>query len=264
MILMDFFKKALAFAKDSVWKDDTKDEIILATAEKAFLKLKAGCTRGRRLIWLTGQSGTGKTSQLLAATQKFCSEHGLKPFHLAVRNFADLHPEAENLKNLPDFREKTNGFALKVLICTLKLAFDHGLDIVLEICFLDPCFEKFVIKSAQKNGYRISLQIMAVSRVVSQALVFKRACQTGRSTYQKSEDYFYSAMQKGIRVLSKNLNCTLWSACDCAPIYRGGVKGAVKVFKRQRSHPQPPLLDETKLLRAKCAILAEVYQDELF
>ena len=45
---------------------------------------------GRRLIWLTGQSGTGKTSQLLAATQKFCSERGLKPFHLAVRNFADF------------------------------------------------------------------------------------------------------------------------------------------------------------------------------
>ena len=263
---MDNFDKAFKFAKRSIWQDDTPDEKVFWAAKKAFSKLKKNCTRGKRLMWLTGQSGTGKTSQLLAASQRFCDKHKILPLHMAVRNFAELHPDAQNLKSQPQFREVTNGFALKVLICVLKYAFEEGLDILLEICFLDKSFERFVIDSAIKNGYKISLQIMAVGRTISDALVFKRAKQTGRLTFASSTAYFYKTMESGLRWIAKrcDLRCTLWSAFDRFPIYTGPVKFALSPFKRYRKLSRPLLLNEERLLAAKCASLEELYLDELF
>ncbi len=264
MNLMDNFEKTFNFIKNSIWEDDTSDEMIFEIAEEIFQNLKVNCSKGKRLFWITGQSGTGKTSQLLKATQIYCGNHNIKPLHLAVRNFAHLHPLASKLANDKDFREITNGFALKVLFYVLKRGLEAGLDILLEICFLDKCFEDFVLKNAQKLNYKISLQIMAVNSLISKALVYKRSKLTGRKTRNSSENYFYKSMAKGMRCISKKyrIPCTVWSINRLSPVFVGQSNHAYNIFKNERKKKKVISFDENKLLTAKINILEAVYQDD--
>ena len=263
MFFMDNFNKTFKFIKHSIWKDDTDDKTIFAVGEKYFQNLKIDCSKGKRLFWLTGQSGTGKTSQLLKATQNYCNKQNIRPLHLAVRNFAHLHPLASKLAQDKDFREKTNGFALKVLFYVLKRSLECGLDIILEISFLKLCFENYVLKTAKKQNYKISLQIMSVNILISKALVLKRAKLTGRNTNDSSEKYFYKHMAKGVKCIAKKycVHCTIWSINKLAPIFIGKSKFAYKHFKRSRKNIEVVDFDEKRFLEAKKMILEVVYQD---
>ena len=158
---MTKFQKAYKFAKNSIWKDDTLDEVILNLSKTVFKNMKKNCTKTKKFFWLTGQSGSGKTSQLYEATEHFCQNHNIKPIHFAVRNFAIYHPKAKAFEKSTNFREITNGFALKLLICVLNLAISEGYDIILEICFLDNVFQKFVLRLTRHTVgivYEIQLQ----------------------------------------------------------------------------------------------------------
>ena len=264
---MNCFDKAYKFAKKSIWKDYTTDEFIFQKADDFYKSAKNNCTCGHRFIWLTGQSGTGKTSQLLTATLPFCGKNNIKPLHIAVRNFASLYPNSKEFENSPDFREQTNGFSLKMLIIILYKAFLDGLDIILEISFLNPIFEFFVIENIQKHQYKFSLQIMAVNNLVSQALVYKRSKLTGRKTYKNSENYFYKYMEKGMRFLSKkyDFKCTIWSVSSYTPIYIGPINLSLATFLKERAKPQKISLNkETELLKTKCIFLETQYQDAFF
>lgn len=260
---MDNFDKTFNFIKNSIWKDDTDDEMIFTISDEYFQSIKKNYSRGKRLFWLTGQSGTGKTSQLLKATENYCHNAIIKPLHLAVRNFAHLHPYSNKFKHDENYRENTNGFALKVLFCVLKRSLEYGIDIVLEICFLDRNFNNYVLKTAQNYNYKISLQIMAVNILFSKALVYKRAKMTGRKTSENSEKYFYKHMKKGMQLITKkfNVHCTVWSIDNLAPVYIGRSKFAYKFFKQSRKNTKISSFDEMKLLKAKKQILEVVYQD---
>ena len=137
---MELFLNAYNSIKTNIWQDDTPDNIIFASAKAAFKKLSRHCTRGSRFFRLTGQSGSGKTSQLLSACNDLCQKAAIKPLHIAVRNFAYLFPDYASISTRPDCREISNGFSLKVLLCFLKLAFEAQMDIILEIAILNKEF----------------------------------------------------------------------------------------------------------------------------
>ena len=263
---MELFFNAYNFAKNSIWKDDTPDNLIFAAAKEAFKKLKKGCTRGRRFFRLAGQSGSGKTSQLLAATNHLCVLSKIRPLHIAVRNFAPFFPDAAALSSSPEFREISNGFALKVLILVLKQAFEEEFDIILEIALLDRDFEKFVFSETQKHNYYQLFQILGVNKTVSDGFIEKRQTASGRVTSSQSSEYFYSVMCPSLKFVSKKFDCEciVWSAFDCQPVYFGSLTGCFKPFKNALKVKCKSCVSEKALLDAKKTFLEELCLDVLF
>lgn len=261
---MEYFLSAYKFACTSIWHDDTSDDMIFEQAKKAYNFYKKNCTAGKRIFRLTGQSGSGKTSQLLNATLSYCNNHNIKPLHIAVRNFAKFYPDYSALKNNANVREITNGFALKVLLWVLKFAFDDGLDIILEIALLDKKFENYIFFEILNKNYKYFFQIMAVSKKISDIFIFKRQKKIHRITANKSANYFNLMLKKTFKYLTKkyNFNCIVWSAFDEFPVFVGNSKNAFKIFKITRKKIQKIKLNESQLLEAKKIVLEELYPDD--
>lgn len=263
---MEHFLKAYNFACTSIWRDHTCNEIIFEQAKKAYSKLKKNCTAGKKIFRLTGQSGSGKTSQLLKATKFFCNKHNIKPIHIAVRNFAKYFPEYKNIKNKKNFRELTNGFALKVLIWVLKFAFEDGLDIILEIALLNKNFEKYIFFEILNKNYKLFFQIIAINKKLSNYFIIKRQKKNNRLTSNRSANYFNKMIIKTFKYLTKkyNFNCIIWSAFAGAPVYFGSCKNAYKIFIKIKRKIQKTYLSENQLLEFKRFFLEELYRDEIF
>ncbi len=262
---MEQFFNAYKFACKSIWHDETDGEVVYTQAQKAYALYKRDCTAGKRIFRLTGQSGSGKTSQLLGATLSYCQNHNIKPLHIAVRNFAMFYPAYAQIAADENVREITNGFALKVLLWVLKFAFEDGLDIVLEIALLDKKFENYIFFEIFSRNYFHFFQIMAVNKKISDIFVFKRQKKIHRITAIKSANYFDAMLQKTFKYLTKKykFNCAVWSAFDAKAVYVGSSKKAYKFFKNARKKIECPRLNEAQLLSAKKSFLEELYQDGL-
>lgn len=260
---MKFFYAAYSFAKHSIWHDDTPDECVFSAAKRAFEQLRCGCTQSRHFFRLAGQSGAGKTSQLFKSHELILSKSSLRPMHIAVRNFAKFHPRHDQLRARADYREKTNGFALKVAICVLDMALEGGYDIILEIALLDKRFERYIAKKLSRQSYSCYYHILCVNKLFSDIFIFKREVQTARTTFSSSSDYFYKIMRKSLKFLSKNANfdCFLWSIHNLQPIYRGKISACYTAFLAAQKKISPPPYSESELLNAKINFLEELYRD---
>ena len=142
------FENVVEYVKSSCWADDTDTSVVISQAHKVYEKMIINKTKRNCLYRICGQSGSGKTTQLLASIEKLTTEKE-NPVIIGVRSCADAHPKYEFFKeNFPtgELREKTNGFALKCMAYVLKLLIENGYFILLDITLLDPIFEEFVLK----------------------------------------------------------------------------------------------------------------------
>lgn len=262
---MELFLNAYNSIKSNIWQDDTPDNIIFASAKEAFKKLSRGCTRKARFFRLTGQSGSGKTSQLLSACNHLCQKAKIKPLHIAVRNFAYLFPNYASISHRPDCREISNGFALKVLLCLLKLAFEAQMDIILEIAILNKEFEKYIFEQIKDKNYYHLLLMLSVNQKISDSFILKREQEMGRITNKRSADYFYLIMPKTLKYLVKRYECecVIWSVYSLQPLYQGSFSECYSTFKEGRKCIKVPIYDEKELLESKKIFLEEEYLDAL-
>ena len=173
---MRAFLKAYNFIKTSIWKDDTSDCFVFQTAQKIYNKIKSRFTKNKVLIRISGQSGSGKTSQLFQANNYSLRYSKIKPIHLAVRNFAKFYPKLNsNSKFSTSFRETTNGFALKILIWILKFSLDDNLVTSLDMPILFAIKDMGIIHYFI-YGFIILIAILtsAVSSGYSLVNIFKK------------------------------------------------------------------------------------------
>lgn len=260
---MEFFSDAFLFAKQSIWRDESPDEVVFDAAKRAFDEMRKGCSHGHYFFRLAGQSGTGKTSQLFESHKVVLKKIGISPLHLAVRSFAKYHPNYDTLSHHPDFRERTNGFALKVLICVLDMSLKEGLDILLEIALLDKRFEKLINHHLARQNYTVFYHLLSVNKLLSDIFIFKRKTISKRTTFSSSSDYFYKTMQKTLKFLTKNSNfcCCVWSAYDLTPVFYGRISQCYPHFLRAQKIIRPLPYSKEKLLSAKINFLEELYRD---
>lgn len=260
---MRAFLKAYNFIKTSIWKDDTSDFFVFQTAQKIYNKIKSRFTKNKVLIRISGQSGSGKTSQLFQANNYALRYSKIKPIHLAVRNFAKFYPKLNsNSKFSASFRETTNGFALKILIWILKFSLDDNLDIMLEISFLDKRFEKFIINETKKQNYKVLYEILSVNKLLSDIFILKRKKSKGRETASLSANYFEKNMNKTYKFIKKKNNsmCVMWSVFEKSPIYFGKMRHSYKSYKTAKSKISGYILPEKELLEFKKYYLVKLYQ----
>lgn len=242
------------------WKNDIENKTIFTIAKKYFDQ-QIGLTKGRKLIRLVGQSGSGKTTQLLPTSKKYFEKINAKPLHLCVREFAKFHPKYEEvLKGFGEsqIREKTNGFALRVLIACLYFAMKDGVDIILEVTFLNCEFEEFLLNLIENSKYSVILFCVAVNKKISNKLIQKRekddSNESGRVVYKTSSDFFYKSMKKGIIFLIKNLpneRIIIWNIYESDCKYDGKIGDCLDCYINEKKIFSRIKKDPDKLLNSK-------------
>ena len=81
-----------------------------------------------------GQSGSGKTTQLMPSIQNIIEKKNNNFINISIRLFSKYHPYYNNLLNQYGegmIREKTNGFALLLIFRITELLIQNALD---ELC----------------------------------------------------------------------------------------------------------------------------------
>ena len=264
--IVEELKLVFDYVRGTVWADDTPDEVVVHSAQKAFKKLTTGeYSKVKSLYRLAGQSGSGKTTQLLPAILEVERKKGNKPIVLGVRSFVEYYPKYKELLQTvgrADIRERTNGFALKCLAATLKLLIEGGYLIILDMTLLGVEFERFAWGCLRANGYRLEYHIMAVSKELSQSFIEKRTRkgdEGGRIVKQTSQDYFYDILPVALEYLANQDNksrCFVWTAYDKEPTYIGNLLGGVAALEKGRKTDGSLRFSEEELLNAKMKVIA--------
>lgn len=216
-------KSFLNCVQNLPWKCDIEIWEIKNLAQKVFNKLKSGATKNKHYLRIFGISGCGKTSQLLPCVLSVCEKENIKPIHLAVRLFAKFHPKYKEFKktcakNL--MREKTNGFAVRLLCFVFCLCVQKGFDIVLETTLLGKLESEF-LKNLNNFGYKRNYFAISISKKTSIKSTKNR--QENRIVKKSSINKFCKLEKVGFAVLSKHESSpiALWSFFDKKPIFCG-------------------------------------------
>lgn len=255
------FEKVLKEISKMPWKTDIKDKEIFEIANKNFDKLTSGYTKKKHIIRIFGQSGSGKTTQLLPSAKAYSENKGLKPIIFNVRTFAKYHPDYENLKNKfgeAKIREITNGFALKLMFIYAILAVNSGFDIILEVTLISHEFEDYLAKKVKENGYSVLFLCVAVNKKISDKFIENRQKESveefNREVNRESSKYFDEILEKSLKFIRKtfeNEKIIIWNAFDELPVYQGNLNNCLETFLKERMIFEHPLSNKDKLLEAK-------------
>lgn len=233
-------KQIFDFTKTTPWKDDTPDEVIIEIANSYVKNLSKDYTKKKLFHRFCGQSASGKTTQLTASVLKTYELIGEKPYLLAIRNFATLHPKYEEFKQKFKegyLREKTNGFALKTAYAVLQKLIENGCLIIMEVTALDLKLENFVCDLLKQHNYKVVFHLLAVNKNISDEFAKLRqingSFEGKRILYKSSSKYFWGRLKKGIRFFIQNFsnsNCVVWNAFDCHPVFFGKLENCYQTF----------------------------------
>ena len=196
-------------------------------AEKAFQK-KINSLESivplKHCIRLVGQSGAGKTSQLLPAVN-FALQMNKKTFvSLAVRDFVEFHPRLNEIKERFGeslLREKTNAFALTLLTLVFQRCVESHLPILFEVTLLSPLYEEFIHQLLLKEGYGCDYLCLAVSKTVSDGWIQARFLESQRIVSKSSSDFFFNTLHpamESIRTYSLKNRVFIWGRNSREPI----------------------------------------------
>lgn len=242
------------------WPDETPAEMIFGKAQAAANSLAENCSRSQSVLRIAGQSGSGKTSQVLAALLEVANRRGERPCVVGIRSFVPFHPHYESLPKDSSLRERTNGFCLKMLIAVLPLLLKKKVAVILDVTLLDSVFEKYVCGLLELYGYRASYHILAVPKRQSTLFVLKRFQESGRKVNAESAGYFNTMLPRSLKKLSiwhGGCHSTVWSAYEKQPVYTGSLSGSLEPFSQTRRTFKKPHYSAQELLEAKITFLEE-------
>ena len=183
------------------------------------------------LLKLGGQSGSGKTTQLLPSISE-AIDSKYDYIHIAVRSFAKYHPQYNELLEKHGeslIREKTNGFALLCLFAVAEKLIKNKFNILFEVTLLDPDFEEYFAKLAKNYGYKIIYNILSIPLEISNGWIIDRLNNSehekNRIVSQANIDFFYNILPLAIEriidlkdVFNSTDYMVLWNTIESNPI----------------------------------------------
>ncbi len=262
MISFDNFKNIFKHINSLCWKNNVEDRLTFEIAYNYFFSLSPIYSKNKNLIRLIGQSGSGKTTQLLPTANALMNSENLKPFTVCVRDYAKLHPNYNNLLNKygkGEIREKTNCFALKCLVVNLILAIQYNYDIIFEVTLLTNKFEQFVNDFLRLQKYKIINLCVAINKKMSNFLIKNRknsenSLENNRIVYKSSSNFFYKTLYKGMKYYTKkqpNTRIIIWNVFDNLPVYDGYFKSCYSIFIINQKVNKINLNNQKDLLNSK-------------
>lgn len=175
-------------------------------------------------VRLVGQSGSGKTSQLLPSVCAALDVCKVPYVRLAVRDFVNYHPNLEKIKKTYGealLREKTNAFALTLLTFVFEKLVQLRLPILFEVTLLSPIYEAFIHHCLQTYNYLCDYQCLAIAKTVSDRWISERCESTGRVVLEKSSQFFFQALKPALKSLQSfqlRNRVLLWDCQNVLPL----------------------------------------------
>lgn len=219
-------------------------------------------TKKHQLIRIAGLSGSGKTSQILPAVEKYCENNRLNPVLVAARRFVEYHPhkkEIEKEYGEENLRKKTDEFSTIMMFLTLNALTGQGFDIILDVTLLAPEIEAILLNMLKTNSYNPMLLMIATSPTVTEYFLKGRSWRHSKET----EEEFIRATKNAMEFYAKNdgnLHTILWSVYDLGPIYNGPIKDALNIFNEYSSKTELPKPDDEERKQAKIQFLSTLCQ----
>ena len=197
------------------------------------------------LIRVAGQSGAGKSSQLVPAIEEVLQNK--KYIKINVGAFAPFHPKYHEwqLSSPDQMREKTNGFALRALVIFYKYCILNGVNIVFDMTLLEPEIDLYLMTLAKQMGYKIQTHVLCVPRRISDLFIHLRRLKTGRFVKPSSSGYFFNALAPCLKELThsglfnKQDTLVLWSHYLNRPIKKTHLDNpsVMRILARYRQNP---------------------------
>lgn len=229
----------------------TADDIEKA-AQKAVADLRKNATNTGVVVRLAGQSGSGKTTQLLPAAKAYFEKKKLKPILVAARELMKYHPyynEILDRYGKAEIRKRTDDFATVMAYRVIRELTKERYDLIIDIAFASTKVEKiFTILTAQ-YATKIVL-MMAVSEEVSEKLLAKRSWRHDRGM----EKEFENANGKALKFYGKicpDMRIIMWNFDDLEPIYDGGISGAFTPWANEMNRAASLNNNIEKLVQSK-------------
>mgnify|MGYP001050054950 CR=1 FL=1 len=216
---------------------------------------------------LVGQSGSGKTTQLLPAVKHLFEERGINAIELSVRKFVKYHPHLDAIRaNYGEalLRENTNAFALSLLTRVLPKLLPYRYPIIFEVTLLSPVYEAYVQSLLQAHHYACDYQCLAITQADSDAWIQARCQSTQRRVLIKSSQFFFKTLEPALHFLQTaalNSRCFIWNRYRLEPLVISSKDPDLLVrFEEMRADKcdAAPSLD--LLLASKMKFLEEFYR----
>ena len=211
------------------------------------------------LIRVSGQSGSGKSTQLVPALEKVLRNTPYTKINVGA--FAEYHPRFnEWQKQSPDkMRENTNGFALRALILFYKHCILNRVNLILDMTLLEPEIDLYLMTLAKKVGYKIQMHVLCVPKLISDTFIRRRQKQTGRYVKPSSSGYFFKALAPCLKALIRSDlfdqkdRLILWSHTQTHPIRQTNLtnRSALRQLNRYRERKNAAIKNPKALLKAK-------------
>lgn len=242
------------------------DEMYPKMVEEIVRDWTKDATRKKNFFRIAGQSGSGKTTQLLPATRAWFLKRKLQPVLVAARKFVGYHPfvrEIEQEYGVENLRKKTDEVSTILMFLTLKELTARGYDIVLDVTLLDPLVEKTLMGMLEASNYESRMSFVAVSRKISDGFIQKRkdkghrSSEKGRVVAKKTAEEFWRATSEALRFYIEKypeMRILIWNAWDKTPVFDGlsGDEGLSGIIEKYWGIDKVPVdVDEDELREAK-------------
>lgn len=224
----------------SHWPSDIKDEWQVKLEEypeilkKVLAKWTVNASKTNELVRIAGQSGSGKTTQLLPAVEAYFKNSNKNPILVAARRFVEFHPNMEEIKNEygeENLRKKTDEFSTIMMFLTLNSLTSQGYDIILDVTLLDPKIEAVLIGMLMKNNYNFWLTMVAVSPKITEQFLGARAWRHTKETEQE----FIRATNLALNFYKQtapDMRVVIWNVWDTTPIYDGKIENSLETYEK--------------------------------
>ena len=233
--------------------------------DRAVSDMTKGKKKGGRKIFVRvgGQSGAGKSTQLIPMVEEYFRELGVDPVMVTTRAFVKYHPYLKEIMETvaeENLREATHEFAVQMLFEVLLGLIEAGYPTVLDVTLLDPKIERLLTEALLAEGYESELHMMAVAKEISDQFIRKReggSAEGKRKVRKGTSGEFMRATPLALKYYAERMpemGVTMWSAWEEEPVYNGrmGEAEAFEVWERYQGVKELPFeTDEEKLREAK-------------
>jgi len=236
------------------------DEMYPEIVKKVVRDWTVGATRKRKFFRIAGQSGSGKTTQLLPAVEVWFAEQECRPVLVAARRFVEYHPFAREIEaeyGKENIREKTNEVSTILMFLTISELIREGYDMILDVTLLDPLVESFLTDLLAGAKYEMWMSFVAVSREISDGFIAKRQGKLGRVVAKSTAAEFWRATELALAFYASKyskMRVLIWNAWDKLPVFDGcmGDARALRVVRKYwKIVKMPMMVNEKELALSK-------------
>lgn len=235
------------------------DEMYPEIVRRAVADFSRGATREREFFRVAGQSGSGKTTQLLPAVKVWFSERGLRPTLVAARRFVKYHPyavEIEKEYGKERLREMTDEVSTILMFLVMSELIGLGVDMILDVTLLDPLVEEVLMGVLTEAKYAVRMSFVAVSREISDGFILKRSGKIRRVVAKTTADEFWRASELSLKFYAENypeMWVLIFNAWDDMPVFDGKISDvlAMRVVRKYWGIAEVPVEVDEEVLAAR-------------